>query len=488
MVLEKYQSELNEFRENFAQYKEKKIVLYGIGRYSATLVEGLTDFNFVGLMDKDENNLGKTMFDLPIVSLAQAEQIADLIVINTSGTYWNVIFERIQDSKIPVFFKNGERAQKKNARTDDYTFKNLSLQELRQKAYDADIVSFDFFDTLFSRAVSNPRDVFKLVPIKNELRIEAKNALKENYNLDELYCKMVELGTISEQQSHQLKQREIELEKKLLTPRTAIFDLFVELLNAKKQVFIVSDMYLSADFYVNVLAMHGVKFERNNIFVSCEQNACKRDGTLWAKYAKDIAKGKNALHIGDDITSDVNEPQKYGIQSYHTPSNWQLLTNGDAANLASNCCKDYDSRLLALVANKLYQNPYRDAVTNGALHIATEEEMGYVVFGPLILTMLIWLQRMKKAHNTEQLLFLARDGYLLKDCYEHFCAVRKIDANCLYLVISRQLAMMASCNTKEDIIEYMSMPYSGNVQELFEDRLGIKIAGGGGNRMYKFTL
>ena len=49
----KYQIELDEINNNFRKYKQLRKVLYGIGRYTATLVEGLKGFNFVGLMDKN---------------------------------------------------------------------------------------------------------------------------------------------------------------------------------------------------------------------------------------------------------------------------------------------------------------------------------------------------------------------------------------------------------------------------------------------------
>lgn len=74
---EKYQIEIEQFVERFSAYKKNRIVLYGIGRLTATLLEGLkgTDFRFVGLMDKDPNNLGKTMFGLPVVNQDTAEKM-----------------------------------------------------------------------------------------------------------------------------------------------------------------------------------------------------------------------------------------------------------------------------------------------------------------------------------------------------------------------------------------------------------------------------
>ena len=43
---DKYQIEIDEFSDRFAKYKDARIVLYGIGRYTATLLEGLKGFRF----------------------------------------------------------------------------------------------------------------------------------------------------------------------------------------------------------------------------------------------------------------------------------------------------------------------------------------------------------------------------------------------------------------------------------------------------------
>ena len=47
------------FRNNFGKFKDKKIVLYGIGRFTATLLPCVTDFKIIGLMDRDNANIGK---------------------------------------------------------------------------------------------------------------------------------------------------------------------------------------------------------------------------------------------------------------------------------------------------------------------------------------------------------------------------------------------------------------------------------------------
>ena len=64
---EKYQGEIENFIKKFGEYQSAHIVLYGIGRYTATLLEGLRGFHIVGLMDKDPANIGKIMFGVPVM-------------------------------------------------------------------------------------------------------------------------------------------------------------------------------------------------------------------------------------------------------------------------------------------------------------------------------------------------------------------------------------------------------------------------------------
>ena len=223
----KYQIELDEFRENFKEYKNSRIVLYGIGRYTATLVEGLKEFNFVGLMDKDPGNVGKEMFGLPIIDREKAEQIADIVVINTSETYWDVIYSRIENTAIPVYCKNGQKAQKLNGIVRENHFKDLSWAELDEKIQNAQVVSFDFFDTLFMRTVCSPRDIFVLLmeEIKDfwtveenfqEIRNRAIEKISKNYSYDELYSAIEKETGLQHDAIEKIKIIEIELEKKVL--------------------------------------------------------------------------------------------------------------------------------------------------------------------------------------------------------------------------------------------------------------------------------
>ena len=221
---EKYQLEIENFIKRFKRFQDARIVLYGIGRYTATLLEGLQGFHIVGLMDKDTDNVGKVLFGIPVLDKAGADKAADLVIINTAETYWDVIYSRIRDMKIPVYYLNGERAEQKEDDSTENPFRELSFSQMAAETEKAEVISFDFFDTLFVRSVCNPQDIFRLMEKEAgipflQMRDRAKKHVRENYSLNELYRQMELLEKMPQGQLEPMRNREIALEKELLIPR-----------------------------------------------------------------------------------------------------------------------------------------------------------------------------------------------------------------------------------------------------------------------------
>lgn len=481
---EKYQGEIDEFAERFKDFKNAKIVLYGIGRYTATLLEGIRGFNFVGLMDKDVSRVGERIFDLPIIDKAAAEKLADIIVINTAETYWDVIYERIQDVKIPVYYKNGKIAAKKKIKETANPFKELSLEQLCRQIEKSEILSFDFFDTLFQRSVCNPRDVFALLSMSSdivaresgnyrELRSKAIEEIDANYSLDELYARIRALGNLTEEQIADMKEKEIAIEKHLLIPRDEMLHILKDALRQGKEVYIISDMYLPTTFYIDVLRQYQISIPEEHILLSNVLRRSKTDGTLWEYYTQKKVKGKIALHIGDDRRADVEKPQEYGIAAYRAPNMWDMLTGSSAGDLASHICGMYDTAVMGCILGRWFRNPYMLEGVDNTVRIKTPFDMGYCVFAPVIYTFLIWLLQTSQNDHIDKLVFMSRDGYFLKEDFDYLCELMGEKKNSCYLGISRQLAMAVSIETKQDLMKYAAMPYSGTTEELLEDRLGI---------------
>lgn len=483
LMNEKYQIEIAEFNNRFCAFKDKKIVLYGIGRYTATLLEGIKDYHFVGLMDKNPENIGKVIFNLPVIDKDTAEEIADIIIINTSETYWKVIYTRIKDIKIPVYYKNGELAKEEKSIVCRNPFKELSYLELGTKLENVDVVSFDFFDTLFMRSVCAPEDIFQLLELREEykgkciftqLRNQAKKELTENYSLEELYFEINCISGISNEVLEKAKKEEIQFEERLLIPRLDVISTLKTAMEDDKEVYIISDMYLPKEFYLRVLKKYGVFFHEDNILISGELKMNKSNGTLWKFYTEEVINGKKTLHIGDNIKADIENAMKYGVEAYLTPSAWDLLSISSLQGIRTKICTEYDTAIIGCVLGELFQNPYIFSHSSVMLQISNNYKMGYCVFGPVILTFLLWLMQQKKVNSIEKLVFMSRDGYFLKEDFEYLCELEGKKEECCYIGISRQLAMTAAINTKKDLIEYAKMPYTGDITELMEDRFGIK--------------
>lgn len=484
--MNRYQSELDSFREHFAGFADKRIALYGIGRMTITLLEGIKDFQFVALLDRDPSSTGKEILGIPVVSLDEAEEKADLIIINTSKTYWDIIFSRIENSQIPVYFKNGERAKKKEQENENNPYKELSLSGLIEESKNADVISFDFFDTLFMRRVIQPTDVIHL--LEDEFRTEwkhqvsyaecrnlAKIKLSVTYTLDELYQELESETGLPSALLKRIKLRELEQEKNLLIPRKEILEYMRNCIQEGKDVYILSDMYLPESFYTDVLIAHGITLPYSHILLSGKLKLSKKDGSLWQYYAEKIVRKRNAVHIGDDSTSDIENPKACGIRSCLVPSAYDLLKASSFGSILPKVRSFYASCILGLVGARLFANPYALFRRDSKVEVCSERDMGYVVFGPVILTFLLWLLEKIKVDSIKKILFLARDGYFLKEDFEFLCVSLGMTVPCSYIGISRQLAMASSIESDDDLLAYFGMPYSGGIGELFEDRCGLHI-------------
>lgn len=346
------------------------------------------------------------------------------------------------------------------------------------------MVSFDFFDTLFMRSVCNPQDIFDFLdlvlkqhwadaPSFSEIRNEAKRSLGDNYSLDELYSKIEALYKRPSHFWETIKRSELELEQRLMIPRQTVLDDLRLALEIDKDVYIISDMYLPESFYREILMKYGINFPAGHIFLSNVHCMSKKDKTLWRYYAEAIVRGRPALHIGDNLEADVNAPAQYGIQTYMTPGAWDLLTESSLGEVASYVCRIYDTAVMGCILGKLFKNPFSLEEKDGTIQIKSCYEMGYFVYGPLLLTFLLWLFEKCREGNISKLIFMARDGYFLKEDFEYLCELLGEKMDCCYLGISRQLAMTAAIQSRDDLIEFLTMPYSGSISDMFEDRLGI---------------
>ena len=484
-----YKTESDLFRSNFEHIKHKRIVIYGIGRYTATLMPEIPDFNVVGFMDRDQDKIGTLIYGLPILKKEDAEAKADLVIINTVESYWKTIFARIQDIQLPVYYRYGRRASLEYNHNEKLNYWEVSYDELARKTKEYDIVSFDIFDTLFMRKTYLPKDNWDLIEeiIRfewgenvgfREAREQAACSAKNGYStLDEIYVELANILNWSEEKADRAKKIELELEWKILVPRDDLILLCKELITMGKEVFFVSDMYLPAEWIFEALKRAKVKCDLKNIWVSCEKKAGKFDGSLWKLYQEQLLKGKKALHIGDNQYSDIANAVKYGITPFYIMSGRDMLAVSSLSKIQPYICSRSESKIMGLIIQKIADSPFALNQSKGKIWFQTPEDFGYCVYGPVINSFLTWLIQRGKCDKINQLIFMARDGYFLNEDYKFFVnevlKERGPYPKARYLLTSRRIAMVAASGDEDGFEELISFPFNGTFKEYMSIRFGM---------------
>lgn len=486
----KYEIEIEKFRHVFSEIKNKRVAIYGMGRRSATLLPGITDFNIVGVLDRDESNVGKELCGIKVISIKDVSTDADVIIINSDPSNYEIIYKRIaKDVIVPVYYADGRLAclSDKDTIYEQNEYWQSSYQELKDKIDKVEIVSFDIFDTLIMRKIFSPEDVFRLleekVRVELKLDCEIANVRAQAASMCGSYATINEIYQYIKQQTNlidkniiDIMQLEKDIDIDLCITRRDIADLYEYCLTCGKEVYLISDMYYTLQDIKRILDKCGVKVpDDEHIWISCEKKADKVSGSLWEKYSKLVSKDIRCLHIGDNKTGDAKNPVIYGIDSYYIMSAKDMLMKSSILELASSVNTVSDSICLGLVAAKLFNSPFALCSTNGKVSYDDSEIYGYCVYGPLLEKFLIWLYYNSRKDGIDKLLFFARDGYFLEKDYKVVSELLNdgYEQDWCYLPISRRLIYMATMENEDDFKRVVAFPYVGTFAEYMKSRFGI---------------
>lgn len=355
-----------------------------------------------------------------------------------------------------------------------------------------DTVSFDIFDTLITRKLLMPDDIFlwigELSGIDSYLfiRKKAEELARKKNNTDvkiaDIYMEFPNLLGISVNESLKLMQLEIACEKEICVARRDMIDIVTQLKNGGKHIVLVSDMYLTSEIITDILENCG--YDKNlwdDIYISCECGLRKDRGDIWnfidEKYH--IFKPHSFIHVGDNLRSDIQILNDRHGSTYYIPSSLTLFKEAGVYNGLKSLCEHRtvsDSMMLGLVVNNmLFNSPF--SLNQGRRINPDPYSVGYAFVGPVLSAFAAYLI---KNSSKDKLLFLAREGKILQDIYRTFCLNLKKEMNDNeYLLCSRRAVGMASIRDTKDIIELIlsgSKEYHGTIDALFKVRTGINIA------------
>ena len=278
-----------------------------------------------------------------------------------------------------------------------------------------DIISFDVFDTLIFRPFSSPTDLFYILGdklnyldfarIRQEMEWKAreKKYKKEKHyevNLDEIYTVLSEETGIDKKIA---MQWEIELENRYCFANPYMQEVIQELLKMNKRIIISSDMYLNTRQIQDLLKTCGYPLFAA-YYVSCDKNASKNKGDLYAFIKRKEGNEKTYIHIGDNDVADIKQAKKHGLQTEYYPN-------------VNHVGMQYRAEDMSVITGGIYRGLVNAHIHNGLQQYTKEYEYGYIYGGLFVTGYCQFIYRYVKKHKIDKLLFLARDGDILLKAY-----------------------------------------------------------------------
>lgn len=353
-----------------------------------------------------------------------------------------------------------------------------------------ELITFDIFDTLITRCIYKPDDLFKLMSkkIKHkynfdcdflDIRKKAENNAvmkKGDYcNLHDIYDELPNVSKISKDIALDLKQMEIETEIEICIPRYDVLEIFNRLKSYGKKIMLVSDMYLPKDIVARILENCGYS-GYDDLWVSCEKGARKDNNTIWPLFFSQYGSYRT-IHVGDNMRSDI---QILGDQGKETFLILNPITEFKLSRTYNGLKKYIDttvenSIMLGMIVNGgLYNSPFSIQVENAEPLINDEKQIGYIAFGAMFTKFIIDVQQ--KFESDDILLYLAREGYLLEQLHNIFYEVTKREPiKGVYFLSSRRAATVAAMESEDDLRDIIKQYYEGELSNLLRSRLGIEM-------------
>lgn len=476
-------SVLSSLLENF---RNDKIAIYGLSEATQKALEEIgNQVEVVGLLDGYQES--GELFGKPILSLeeALARQVSLILVAARPGSC-RAIARRIgktcTERQVALFDVRGNNLlDVKRAVYDFQKAEGITRNELMRRTEKYDAVSFDLFDTLIMRQVLFPSDVFELV----DDRLRQHGIIIENFparrmasekelsqgrapRLTEIYSHMKDTYQIAEIEPEQMAVLEWEIDCGLIVPRRDVCEIFAALAAQGKRVYIVSDSYYSEKQIRGILRKCGITGYRG-LFVSCEYGTGKTQA-LFGKYRQETEAG-SCLHIGDDVTADVEHAEKNNISALRLYSGTDLLELAGYMGLWDYTVSLSDRIRIGMFASRVFNSPFQFETKDRRIGVNTAYEIGYVFFAPVICDFVLWLREQVKELQLKNILFCARDGYLVKQLYDELCN----SISSVYFLTSRTAAIRAGMEDEEDIRYVGEMNFSGSLAQQLEKRFGIHI-------------
>lgn len=480
------------FQKNFSGFKNKKIVLYGKGPRTGILVNAFSDYNIIGLMDKNVKE--GIFFGKKILSYEEVRDLkADIVISVTREHSTPHVYNRINRfcslNHILLYDIEGNNLFQKYGRQKHYVesdpYFDVCEELLRTEIEKHEVISFDIFDTLIMRKTLLPADVFEIVGKKaaeegiiienfRRLRMLAERESVVNHaNIYDIYSVFQELTGISSKDRMRLIEIEIEIETQVLIPRVKMVELYNYAISLGKQICLISDMYLPGKCIGKMLEKLGI-VEYNKLFVSCDY-CCSKGSGIYEVVKRQVT-GRSYLHIGDNPIADGECAKNSGYDTFIIKKAIDLLDLSSYSQLRQIAGTINERSMLGLFIAKIFNNPFALYHSQGKADVGESYEFGYLFIAPIIAKFMIWFVEKIKTRKYDDVLFSARDGYLILQLYKNMKKYRKLYnlPEGIYFPTSRLLNASISRITEDDIRYSAGQPRSYTPEKMLMRKFKLR--------------
>ena len=316
-------------------------------------------------------------------------------------------------------------------------------------------ICFDIFDTLLTRAVAKPEDVFillgrrlwelGLITCSPEVFARQRVYAEERANL----CTdgHPKLRAICEELvrsfglPHDITDRIVDEELKVETELSRRVPGAEQLLETTRRrsgsVVFITDTNLPSHYLRELLRMHGLWQSDDRIFASCECGVDKGRGTMFPHVARQLgARPWHLLHHGNDDVADIRNGRLSGWKVRHTADT--KLNRYEEALANESFATDGLSSLMA-GASRLTRLSFN--ATNERECVLCDVAAG--VMAPTLTAWVTWIMRRAADSGCKKVYFISRDGQVLVQIAQQLENVLRTGLELRYLYGSRQAVQFA---------------------------------------------
>ena len=295
--------------------------------------------------------------------------------------------------------------------SESAVFSQCSPEQMAAQLSEADVVSFDVFDTLILRPYRKPEDLFwelelqlhypqlKLLRQQAERQARAKKTGTNEVTLAEIWDVLSAITGIPADVGMDTEWR-CELKSCFANPY--FLDVVNQLKQGGKTLIICSDMYLSAE-QIRTLLLHCGYPSFYRYFVSSEFQVSKSDGRLF-DMVRSVIGDVRCIHVGDNPHSDFKQAMRKQFNAILYPNVHQAGSPWRPRDISS-------------LIGSAYTGIVNTRIHNGSRQYSPAYELGFIYGGLFVTGFCQFIHRYVHANNIGRILFLSRDGEIIHKTY-----------------------------------------------------------------------